>query len=124
MSGPSAFPRTAGLVGLTLLLSASAVAAQTDGVIRGVVTNAAGRPVSAAVILLEATSLLVSSGGDGRYELTGVSPGSHTITAIALGYADQSRNADLDAGETVQLDFALEGDLLLLEETVVVSATV
>ncbi len=73
--------------------------------IQGRVVDDAGAPVEDATISLkDATGRpvfnfsLVSTGSDGRYEMTGLEPGRYTVGFEAKGYAPGSKTIDLDAG--------------------------
>lgn len=79
-----------------------------SGTITGrVVDKASGAPLAGARVTAAGIAS-ATTGADGRYTLTGVPAGLATPTANADGHVSQTRSADLVAGATVTVDFALE----------------
>jgi streptogramin lyase len=66
-----------------------------DAVIRGTVSDSAGKPIAGALVKATLGSKSVSryTGADGRYELT-VPAGTYALTAEAFGYATERRSKD------------------------------
>ena len=87
-----------------LVLAPTALAAQ--GSIRGRVADAAGAPLSRALISAEGSGLRTTSDDQGRYEIRGVSPGVYTVRVRLLGYVPQTARVTVDQGALVQ-DFVL-----------------
>ncbi len=125
---PPRFVRRRVRLAVVPVLAALAVAppatttAQQTGAIRGTITDAGtGQPVAGAVV--EATGPVdagpTQSSSEGRYLLTGLRPGSYTLTVRALGYARRTLEVRLGPGETAILDIALASEALELEEVVV-----
>jgi streptogramin lyase len=84
----------------------SASLAASDAVIRGVVTDNAGKPIRGALIRAQADYKIVSrySQKDGRYEIT-VPAGSYSVTADAFGYG--SKRSDKDTAQSGDTNFKL-----------------
>lgn len=94
-----------------------------DATITGVVTDASnGEPLPGANIILEGTNRGASADADGRYEITGIEPGSYTLLARFIGYRDFSRDITVGAGEQLDLDVELQSEAVGLDD-IVVTAT-
>ena len=101
------------VLGLVLGLVAFAVTprvidAQT-GKIAGVVTDqSTGQPVEGAQVFLQGTGYGTVTNATGRYFLISVPPGTYTVTAKRIGYAQQDRpNVQVQIDVTRELNFAL-----------------
>ena len=99
---------------LVLLAGAASLSAQSLTV-TGTVRDAAGYPLPGAAVIVDGTGNGAVTDLDGRYELHGVAPAA-SLTVDILGYKGQTVKV---GGRTV-VDFILEEDSVLLEETVVV----
>lgn len=98
---------------LVLSLLTTAAAAQTStGTIRGRITDPSGAVISQATVLAataDGRSVTVVTNHQGIYEFKGLAPGSYTVTAVAQGFAtDQEEGVNVVAGQTQQLDIALQ----------------
>ncbi|MFN3596466.1 MAG: TonB-dependent receptor [Rubricoccaceae bacterium] len=101
-----------------LVLAACAAHAQT-GTLTGRITDAAdGQPLAGANALVAARSLGAAASPDGRYQLT-LPAGTHTVRFSFVGYAPQTREVRIGAGERVTLDVALAADPLGTSDVVV-----
>ncbi len=106
-----------------LLLTAPAGLDAQQGVIQGQVADAEDlAPVTGAQVFLPDTEIGAITGEDGRYRLTGVPAGEHTVRVQLLGYRPASRTVEVAAGETVTVDVQLTVSAISMEE-VVVTAT-
>ena len=93
---------------IVVLVPCVTAVAQSGGTIAGRVTDAENtQPVVAAQIIIGGTTLGRATGDDGRFSLSGVPAGPHTITVRRIGYAQQSRNVVVAANGTVTVDFVL-----------------
>ncbi|MBI4513891.1 MAG: TonB-dependent receptor [Gemmatimonadetes bacterium] len=101
------------VVPILALLNTLPLAAQT-GTISGSVTDSAGNPLAGAVIRVEGLFLSATSNANGRYRLTAVPAGTHTLRVRLLGYQASSRNVTVGPGEVVESNFTLEQAPLLL----------
>ncbi len=118
-------PHLRSLVVLSFLgLAAPGLAAQAPATVRGTVTDsrngAAIRSIHIQVVGTRSTAL---TDGDGRYALTGLPAGSHTVRFQWFGYRDRDVTVEVAAGEVRALDVALEAEALPLGEIVVTTAS-
>ena len=96
----------------------SPLAAQ-QGTITGRITDSASKqPLVGSSVQIIQTGRVTLVRGDGRYTITGVSPGAYDIRTLAIGYAAQRKTVVVKADETVALDFALAAVPFTLEELV------
>jgi hypothetical protein len=111
------------------LLPAGRLAAQTStGSIRGVVTDSAGAPLSGAQVIAQNTSTgvprTVSTNARGFYSLSGLTPAPYQITVRHIGNSPVQRQATLQVGQVLTLDYRLAATTVQLEEVVVQAAPV
>ena len=99
---------------LVLLVGAASLSAQSLTV-TGTVSDAAGYPLPGAAVIVDGTGNGAVTDLDGHYVLHGVAPGA-SIRVDILGYKPQT----VKVGGRAVIDFTLEEDSVLLEETVVV----
>ncbi|WP_054685942.1 beta-sandwich domain-containing protein [Rhodothermus marinus] len=101
------------------LLWPTLVLAQT-GTIRGTVTDATtGDILPGAQIVLKELNTGAATDVDGKYTIPNVPPGTYTLEARFVGYRIVQVSVQVDPGEEVVQDFALEPTMLELEEVVV-----
>ena len=113
------FVRTAGMLALLALAGPGAATAQTPtGAIEGTVTDATtGQPLHQVSVTVEGTALsALTNLTTGRYSLTNVPAGVHTVKVVILGYVTQERQVTVTAGQTTVADFALEIATINLNE--------
>lgn len=102
------------------LVSHSISATPTTGTITGhVYKHGTTAGIQDANVSINASSYAITD-ADGAYTLSGVAPGTHTITATATDYASSSHSVSVSAGESKIQDFYLT----LLSETGNISGTV
>lgn len=116
--------RTAALaVGMALAMLVASVVplwAQVTGTIQGSVTSAATeRPLAGVRVQVLGTTLVGTTGGDGRYVIPNVPVGSHTVRAALLGYSRLETTVSVAAGMTVTTNFAMNRAVVTLDELVV-----
>ena len=114
----------AAVLGVVLaLLRPHALTAQATGTIAGRITDADnGQAVVAAQVTIDGTTLGRTSGDDGRYSITSVPNGTHTVVVRRIGYARMSKVVVVANGATVTVDFSLLKSTVSLAG-VVVTAT-
>ena len=87
--------------------SSAHVAHAQNAVLRGVVSDTAGRPVSGATVQVQGTALQTATGRAGEYSFRSVPAGTHRVRARSIGYESQSMRVTMRAGETAIQNFAL-----------------
>jgi outer membrane receptor for Fe3+-dicitrate len=93
---------------LALIASAAGAQAQVErGVIRGTVTDSAGRPVVGAQLMVKNTDIRAMTGLDGRFVLQGVWPGETEIKAQRVGFQLQSATVTVKQADTTRADFVM-----------------
>src|SRR5690606_1240266 len=97
----------------------AALAAQTTGVVTGVVTDPEGRQLNAATVQIVGTPLRALTDVVGRYRLVGVPAGQHTLAVRSLGYQDREVTVTVGAGQTIAHDLTLAASPIALEGLVV-----
>jgi TonB-linked SusC/RagA family outer membrane protein len=91
------------------------------GTVVGEVTDAStARPLVGATVNVAGTSVGRITDGSGRYILLNVPAGPRVIEVRLLGYANQSQNVNVAAGQSATANFALESEAMLLEGIVAV----
>src|SRR5687768_12279499 len=105
---------------LLALLTPVVSQAQQPGRITGTVTDKAGKPISGVQVMVQGTSLGTLTGTDGKYTITGVPAGSHTVSTRHIAFADETqRNVRVVAATTATVDFRIAESVLSLQEVVV-----
>src|SRR5262249_27178869 len=94
----------------TLLVASSAGAQQTQvTAITGRVTDAqSGQPVIGALLTVVGSNVGAQTNSNGNYIIRGVNAGALTVRALTSGYADQSKQVTVTAGQTATLNFQLQ----------------
>jgi hypothetical protein len=88
---------------LHVVLSADATA---QAVLRGIVRDTAGRPLSGAQVMLEGSRFQARTDSSGSYSIS-ADPGSHTVLFRHLGYEPQEKRTRLVRGEVVVVNATL-----------------
>lgn len=117
-------PRKLWLVFLTFLLAVpAAVDAQTTGTVTGrVLDEASGEPVVGAQIFLAGTSRGMTTNQEGRFIMVGVPAGTYELRATVIGYAQESRQITVTAGEATAVDFTLRQSAIELGAVMVTAS--
>jgi len=90
----------------------------TDANIIGHVTSG-GEHVHFATVSIPGTTVGTSTDETGHFQLINMPLGKHIIRAYSIGYKAVEKEVFMKAGETIELKFELETDLLGLEEIVI-----
>ena len=103
-----------------LLLSVAATARSQDaGVITGVVRDASTRaPIPSAQVQIVNTTRATIAGDDGTFRIANVRPGQYQIRALRLGFQSSPQPAQVTAGGSTALEFALAPAAVSLEEVI------
>ena len=113
--------RALSVLALLPLLGAP-LAAQETGSVAGRVTAATGQPLDGAQVEVVGTNRGGLTNAEGRYLVTGLQPGPARVRVVSLGYAQQTQDVNIVAGQAVGADFVLEQSAVALD-AIVVSAT-
>ena len=103
-------------------LAAQQQAPQTGTIIGRVLDRNTGQPVSEANVVIVGTTRGGRTGEDGRYRITGVTPGTHPVRVTRLGYTAETRPANVAVGQDASVDFQIGQTAVQIDE-VVVTAT-
>jgi TonB-dependent receptor len=108
----------------SLILACSGIGnpafAQTTGTLAGYAYEEGTRkPLSAVRVVIEGTNLGSLTDQNGYYEITGVAPGTYRLVASNFGYAPQSANVTVVAGQTGRRDFFLAVSAFEIQELTV-----
>ena len=77
-------------------------------------------PLPSVSVILVGTQRGVLSGADGRFVLGGVAPGTYTVRAMALGYANRDLQVQVADGQTAAANFRLAPQAVELNEVVAI----
>ncbi len=113
----------ASLQALALLALPSALTAQSAGSVSGTVTSSVDHEkLSGARVSIESPARVAITSVNGSYVLRDIPAGHYEVVVTALGHAPKRSGVDVNAGQSVTLDVALERGSLMLS-SVIVSAT-
>jgi len=105
------------LAGLAALCAAPLCAQETGSVSGRVTDQATQQPLSGVSVTVANRSALTRA--DGRYLVTAVPAGTHTLQTRMIGYAPAPRSVTIAGGETLVVDLVLTGQAVDLSEIVV-----
>ncbi len=77
-----------------------------SGSITGTVTDQNGNALPGANVAVDGTSLGAATDGSGAYTISGVAPGTYTVSSSYIGYESSNQSVTVSVGAT-QADFAL-----------------
>lgn len=108
------------IVAVLVLWGATPLSAQQRGTITGqVVVRDTREPLAGVQVYLQGTSFGQITQANGRYSIANVPPGTYTVIAQSIGYADGRReNVRVRAEEPAVVDFELATTVLRLEQVV------
>lgn len=72
-----------------------------------------------ATVSIKGTTMGVNTDETGHYQLINLPAGTHTLIARYVGFKPSEKEVTIRAGETLEINFDLEKDILGLEEVVV-----
>lgn len=92
----------------------------TDAHITGHVVNATTKVhIPYVTIALSATTVAITTDITGHYVLRNLPMGSYQLSAYLLGYQTQIKDVVIEKGKTIEINFELEEDAVLLNNVVV-----
>ena len=93
---------------------------QAEGRVIGRVVNARTQaPLASVRVHVVGTEIGVMTNADGRYELLGVTAGTHDVRAQRIGYRPSTETVDVPSSGAATVDFGLGEQALALEQVVV-----
>lgn len=106
-----------------LCIVLSAGANNTDAHIYGhIIDGATGEHIPHIVVMLKGTTIGVSTDNSGHYVMRNLPEGKFTMEVSAIGYKTQTKEVEIRKGMSIEVNFTLEEDHVLLDG-VIVSAT-
>lgn len=106
-----------------LCIVLSAGANNTDAHIYGhIIDSATGEHIPHIVVMLKGTTIGVSTDNSGHYVMRNLPEGKFTMEVSAIGYKTQTKEVEIRKGMSIEVNFTLEEDHVLLDG-VIVSAT-
>ena len=94
----------------------------TDAHIFGhVVDKATGEPLPYVSVVIEGTTIGVTTDATGHYLIKNMTPGTYTIEVSAVGYVPVTKSVKVVAGQTIEIKFELTEDTVTLDQIVVSS---
>jgi len=83
----------------------------TTGTISGTVTDVGtATPLVGASVSTQPATTTATTGAQGTYTISNVSPGSYTVTASVSDYVEESVSVTVTAGQTATANLALQAD--------------
>ncbi|HEY7395692.1 MAG TPA: SusC/RagA family TonB-linked outer membrane protein [Gemmatimonadaceae bacterium] len=107
-----------GVLACVAALSLSASIALAQGTIAGRVTARATDALPEVRVLVVGTSLLGTTGADGRYTIRNVPAGTWVVRVLRVGYQEQKKSVTMTSGQTETVDFTLEPAIVQLNALV------
>ena len=114
---------------LSVCLCLSAWQAQAEGPARSdanlgghVIDAETGEHLPYYAIILKGTPYATLTDASGHYVFRDLKPGRYTVEAQFTGYASESKNIELVADSTIELNFTVRPDAFLLDQIVVTSS--
>jgi hypothetical protein len=110
------------LAAALLVFVATAAFAQSEsrrGVIVGVVSDTALRPIAGADVAIAGSTVRITTDSLGRFRIINVPAGRFVLTARSIGRAPAANLIEVGANDTLNLSFTLETSAQLLSTVVV-----
>ena len=106
-------------LGIYIIIISSAYAQRTDANIVGHVVDTDGEHIPFVTIILKNTTIGTATDETGHFQLINMPTGKYTVKASSIGYKDVEKDVELTEGNTIELKFILQADVLGLEQVVV-----
>jgi TonB-linked SusC/RagA family outer membrane protein len=107
------------MIGSVALLVVTAAMAAAQGTVVGRVTaTGTSQPLPDTRVVIVGTSLVGSTGADGRYTIRNVPNGTYDVRVLRVGYLEQKKPATITNGSSATVDFVLEAAIVKLTEIV------
>lgn len=101
------------------------VATAQTGILTGVVSDSAGRPIAAAQVVASRSTLVrqATTNGAGQFRFQ-LDPGTYQVQVRRIGYAPVSRSVEIRSGAESSESFVLAESVVRLDEQVVTASAV
>lgn len=107
-----------------LIFFLSAKGQEASGTISGTVSDATGKPLPYASVLVEGLKLGVLTDDNGLYYIKKLSSGKHKVVASYIGYGTRSNTIEIGKnGNNLTMDFILQENIENLDEVTVSGKT-
>src|SRR6056297_155867 len=106
-------------IGILIFFTLNTYAQRTDANIVGHVVDTDGEHIPFATVILKNTTIGTATDETGHFQLINMPVGKYNVKATSIGYKDVEKDVELVEGETVELKFILQADVLGLEQVVV-----
>lgn len=93
----------------------------TTGNVKGIVIDAEGNPAVGATIRVKGTPRGAITKSDGKFYISGIDVGTWEIQATLIGSEPMIKKVQISSGSTVELEFNLSADEIMLDEVEVVA---
>ena len=114
-SSPARVLLVAMLAALAVSAGPQRLEAQNTGQILGrVVAEGTERPLAGAQVIIPDLNLGALSGADGRFAISAVPAGTHTVRAELIGFASEPQTVTVPAGASATAIFRCAGSHLVL----------
>src|SRR5262245_29565176 len=100
---------------VTLLCGVPSLLAQTGTISGTVVDVQSGRPLASAVVTVAGSRWSAMTGVEGRFVISGVTPGTYAARAALIGYGPQEQTVTVTAGGAATAAFRLSVSAVTLE---------
>ena len=100
--------RTISLVAFLAAAAAACNGGDETGAITGACLGEDGKLLAAVEVTTEPATSVALSDSTGTYLLSGIEPGEYKVRAARNGYVPAEKTAQVEAGSTATVDFALE----------------
>lgn len=113
------------IISLAILLTIGlCLMAQTDkktdaNIFGHVIDKQTGEHVPYINIMIKGTSIGTASDASGHFYLKNLPVGDYTIVAQGIGYMPQEKEISISAGNSIELNFQIEEDAIMLNDVVV-----
>jgi TonB-linked SusC/RagA family outer membrane protein len=108
------------LMGCIFLLSSLLGSLWAQGSISGKVSDPSGAAVEGATVFIQAIGKGGFTDENGKYTMSGIPAGEHTLTVRMLGYVEQNQTVTVENGKTTNLNVTVQDESLTTDEVVVV----
>src|SRR5262245_33570594 len=103
-------PLSTALRAAALLLVATTSLQAQSGLVRGSVSDDAGRPLAAVRVIVVGATLATESRADGSFELRAVPVGARSVRAQRIGYRAGTLSVEVSASNAAVARFVLGSD--------------